>query len=110
MENKITKFGIETAGITLRWEALSHFYFRKRFGFDVLTVVSQPPYFYHAYLVLPNEEVKKNLVSILSEHLIYQEKPLRGFTDKMVDWLSGLIPDDQEESPVAAEKPMAAPL
>src|SRR4030066_1973255 len=65
VENKITKFGIETAGITLRWEALSHFYFRRRFGFNVLTVVSQPPYFYHAYLVLPNDGVKKNLVSIL---------------------------------------------
>lgn len=110
VENKITRFGIETAGITLRWEALSHFYFKKRFGFDVLTVVSQPPYFYHAYLVLSDAQVKKRLMEILSEHLIYQEKPQRSFTDKMVDWLSGLIPDDQEESPSANEKPMAAPL
>ncbi len=110
IENKITRFGIETAGITLRWEALSHFYFRKRFGFNVLTVVSQPPYFYHAYLVLPSEEVKKNLISILSNHLIYQEKPQRNFTDKMVDWLSSLIPDDEEESPAAAEMKVATPL
>jgi len=111
VENKITRFGIETAGITLRWEALSHFYFKKRFGFDVLTIVSQPPYFYHAYLVLPNEEIKKKLMLILSEHLIYQEKPQRSLTDKMVDWLSALIPDDdQEENPTGSVKTEAAPL
>jgi len=110
VENKITHFGIETAGITLRWEALSHFYFKKRFGFNVLTIVSQPPYFYHAYLVLPNEEIKKKLVLILSDHLVYQEKPRRAFTDKMVDWLSGLIPDDEEETPIVSKKPLASPL
>ena len=32
VENKITAFGIETAGITLRFEFLSHFFFRKKFG------------------------------------------------------------------------------
>lgn len=110
VENKITRFGIETAGITLRWEALSHFYFRNRFGFHTLTVVSQPPYFYHAYLVVPSIEIKKNLISILSDHLIYQDKPQRSFTDKMVDWLSGLIPDDPQETQVAAEKPVGSPL
>jgi len=110
VENKITRFGIETAGITLRWEALSHFYFRSRFRFQVLTVVSQPPYFYHAYLVVPSEEIKKTLVNILSEHLIYQEKPLRSFTDKIVDRLSGLIPDDQEEHQAVSEMPVTPPL
>ena len=110
VENKITRFGIETAGITLRWEALSHFYFRSRFGFDVLTIVSQAPYFYHAYLVVPNKEIKKNLLAILSEHLIYQEKPQQSLTDKMVDWFSKLIPDDQEEIPTAAGSSAAAPL
>lgn len=108
IENKITRFGVETAGITLRWEALSHFYFRNRFGFLVLTIVSQAPYLYHAYLVVPNEEIKKNLLSILSEHLVYQEKPMRSFTDKVVDWLSELIPDDQEEN-LAANGTQATP-
>ena len=102
VESKITKFGIETAGVTLRWEALSHFYFAKRFGFYVLTVVSHGPYFYHAYMVMPDEEIKNHLLLILSEHLIYKEKPDRGITDKMVDWLSQLIPDDEE---VVASKP-----
>lgn len=110
VENKITRFGVETAGITLRWEALSHFYFRSRFGFRVLTMVSQPPYFYHAYLVIPNEEIKKTLINILSEHLIFQEKPRHSFTDKAVDWLSSLIPDDQEGRPTVSEAPATPPL
>lgn len=96
VENKITIFGIETAGITLRWESLSHFYFYERFGFEVLTVVSSPPYFYHAYLVLPNKEIKERVFLLLSQHLIYQEKPQKSFTDKVVDLLSSLIPDEEE--------------
>lgn len=120
VENKITKFGIEAAGVTLRWEALSHFYFTKRFGFDVLTIVGRGPYFYHAYLVTPNEEIKKHLMTILSEHLVFQEKPQRGITDKMIDILSKLIPDEQDEekpivnlqeaSPTSFSKPKPAPL
>ncbi|QQG44361.1 MAG: hypothetical protein HYW86_00360 [Candidatus Roizmanbacteria bacterium] len=97
VENKITKFGIELAGVTLRWEALSHFYLTKRFGFNMATIVSHGPYYLHSYLVLPNEEIKNKVMSILSEHLVYQEKPQRNFTDKAVDWLSKLLPDDEDE-------------
>jgi len=96
VDNKITTFGIDASGITLRWEALSHFYFGKRFGFYTLTVVSQAPYYYHIYLVVPNEEIKNKLINILSNHLIYQEGPQKNFTDKAVDWLSNLIPDEED--------------
>lgn len=110
VENKITKFGIETAGVTFRWEQLSHFYFKKRFGFYVLTLVGHAPYFYHAFLVVPDEELRKNLMLILSEHLVYQEKPMRSFTDKMIDWFAHLIPEDQEDDPMSSAKTKPAPL
>ena len=117
IENKITKFGLETAGLTLRWELLSDFYFSKRFGFYVLTVISHAPYFYHAYLVVPDEDIKKNLMLILSEHLIYQEKPNRTLTDKMIDWFSKLIPDEEDEvislkagQTISSSKPKPASL
>lgn len=96
VENKITKFGIETAGITLRWEILSHFYYTKRFHFDILTLVGHGPYYFHSYLVVPNEEIKQRTMVILSEHLMYQDKPQRTLTDRLVDWLSYLLPDDEE--------------
>ncbi len=96
VENKITTFGVDAAGVTLRWEALSHFYFGKRFGFYTLTIVSQSPYFYHVYLVVPTEEMKKKLISILSHHLLYQETPRKTITDKMLDWVSFMIPDEEK--------------
>jgi len=98
VENKITTFGIDAAGVTLRWEMLSHFYFGKRFGFYTLTIVSRSPYFYHLYLVVPTEEMKKKLITILSSHLLYQEAPQKTITDKMLDWVSVLIPDEEEVS------------
>lgn len=96
VEHIITTFGIETTGITLRWEFLSHFYYTKKFGFDMVTVVSYAPYFYHAYLIIPNEEVKKKVTSLLSKHLMYMEKAPRNVTDKIIEFLSKLIPDDDE--------------
>lgn len=97
IENLITTFGIETAGINLRWEFLSHFYYTKKFHFNVLTLVSQAPYYYHVYLIIPDDEVKQAVNVILTKHLMYVEKPQRSITDKMVDWLSNLIPDDEDE-------------
>jgi len=96
VDNKITTFGIEAAEVTLRWEFLSHFYFGKRFGFYTLTVVSRAPYFYHAYLVVPSEEIKRRLIGLLSEHLIYQEKPQKTLVDRAIDWFSNLMPDEEE--------------
>ena len=35
---------------------------------------------------------------ILAEHIVYQEKPNLTLTDRMIKWLSYLIPDDEEET------------
>jgi hypothetical protein len=102
VDNIITTFGIETAGISLRWEFLSHFYYTKKFHFNVLTLVSNAPYFYHTYIIVPDEEMRKKVTEILSHHLMYVEKPQRTITDKMVDWLSNLIPDEADEMPTQA--------
>ncbi len=109
VENKITRFGVESAGITLRFEALSYFYYTNRFGFTMLTIVSSAPYFYHAYMVVPDEETKRKTTLILSEHLVFKEKPERTLTDKVIDLLSRLVPDE-EETQVVPAKPQAASL
>ncbi len=98
IENRITKFGVETANTTLRWEFLSYFYFSKRFGFNVLVLVSHEPYNYHAYLVIPSEEIRKNITLLLTEHLVYLDKPRKGITEKTIDFLSSLIPNDEEQT------------
>ena len=104
VENKVTRFGIETAGVTLRWEALSHFYFNQRFGYDILTVVTVPPYSMHSYMVIPSEAVKQKVASILAEHLMYDDKPHRTFSDRMIDLMAQLIPEDDEEEDKKVEK------
>ncbi len=98
IENKITKFGIETAGITVRWENLSHFYFIKKFGQDVLTIVTNPPFNYHIYLVVPDKKTKEKVKLLLSEHLVYKEKPPKSLTDKIADFLQNLVPDEEVTS------------
>lgn len=96
VENKITVFGIESAGITLRWEVLSCFYFTKKFGFDVLTLISHAPFYYHAYLIIPDEDIKTKVINILSRHLMFLEKPQRSITDRMIELLSNLVPEDED--------------
>lgn len=111
VENKITKFGIESAGVTIRWDILSYFYFSQRFGFYVLTVVGASPYLFHVYMVVPDKATKDRLVLLLSEHVVYKEKPERTFTEKMADLLSKLIPDEENINPPSVSStPQAASL
>lgn len=109
VENRVTKFGIETAGITLRWEVLSHFYFTERFGFSILTIVTPPPYNLHAYLVVPTDRIKQDIMRILAEHIVYHDRPQLTFTDRMINWLSYLIPDDEDEDVPAKLKMKKTP-
>jgi hypothetical protein len=104
IENKITQFGIETAGVTIRWEVLSHFYYTNRFGFHILTLVSHGPYYLHSFIIVPSDDIKDVVTQILSQHIMFQESPKRTLTDKMIDWLSHLVPDDDEEEEKAEEQ------
>ena len=100
VDNKITKFGIVTGDNTYRFDFLSHFYFIKKFDYNVLVVVSHSPYFYHIYLVVKNKEMVPEIIKVLSKHLVYQENPRKTFTDKLTDILTSLMPDTlSSESP-----------
>ncbi|MEX1052677.1 MAG: hypothetical protein WEC80_02415 [Patescibacteria group bacterium] len=96
--NKITKFGVETVGTNLRWETLDHFYFTKRFGYEILTIVTHPPYDFHTYLVIPINKVKDDVTQQLSKHIIYQEAPVKTTIDKIIDRLSMLVPHEEGEN------------
>lgn len=96
VEHKITQFGIETVGSTFRWEILSHFYFTKKFDYEILVLVAIAPFSDHLYLVVKEEKIKEDLIRILSKNLIYQEHPKKTFTDKIGDWLTKLMPQSFE--------------
>lgn len=96
IEHRITQFGVETVGNTFRWEILSHFYFIKKFDYEILILVAIAPFSNHLYLVIKEEKTKEDLIRILSKHLIYQEYPRKTFTDKIGDWLTQLMPQSFE--------------
>ncbi len=119
VENKITKFGIETAGVNIRWDALSYFYFSERFGYQILTIVTHPPYSLHSYMVIPNEATKEKVAYILGERIEFVDKPPYTITDRLITLFSNLIPDDEEfdhkknpkvTQPSAAQTPAPASL
>lgn len=94
VKSSITKFGIETVGKTYRFENLSYFYFVKRFDYYMLVVVAHPPFSYHLYFVIPDEETKERVKSILADYLVYQENPPKTLMDKMIGALSSLMPEE----------------
>lgn len=96
--NTITKFGIETGENIYRWEGLSHFYFIKKFEFDILVIVSVPPFNRHIYLVVDSEKNKKNIIEALSKYIVYQENPNKTFTDRLIEWLTYLMPQEEDQA------------
>lgn len=104
----ITKFGIRTNGKTYLWEELSHFYFIRKFDYAILVLFDRNLYHAPSYLVLPDKATHAKVFEILSNHIIYVEKPQKTLTDRMAEWLTTLMPE--EESPVASSTPQERPL
>lgn len=104
VENKITKFGIQTSNTTFHWDSLSYFYFTKKFGFYILTLVTHPPVNYHAYLVVPDIETKETVLALLTDHIVYIESPKKSITEKLIDLFCLLIPEEKEENEEPTQK------
>jgi len=96
IENKITKFGIFSGENMYKWEDLSSFYFLKKFDYYILVLTNKIIPTHRVYMVIENIESIEEIKKILSENLIFQEKPKKNFTDKMAEWLTKLMPDYKE--------------
>ena len=113
IDNVVTKFGIETGGITIRWGSFSYFYLGSRFDYKMVTLVGHPPYNPHVYLILPNDEEKqKKIINILTKKLVYKQKPHHNLIEKTTNLFLSLVPDDDEEEVVNGKKasPPTPPL
>lgn len=95
IKHRITKFGVESADVTVRWDMISYFYFTERFGFTILTIVGHPPYHPHMFFVVPDVALKSKLIHLLSDHIVYREDYKKSFTERAVDWLAQLVPEDE---------------
>lgn len=98
IENRLTVFGVETAGVMLRWDALSHYYFDERLGYRLVVLVTHGPYYAHSYLVIPNEEIMREVSVILNQHLMCLSNPPKTLVDKITKFMYGLIPEEQKPS------------
>ena len=97
IENRITHFGIETQKLKLPWEVISSFYFTKRFNFIILTITTKNPYRYHFYMIIPDEKIHFEVSELLAQHVSFDQHPNLTFTEKLIDWISCLIPDDEDD-------------
>ncbi len=103
VESRLTRFGVESAGILIRWDILSHYYFINRLGYDILVLVTQGPYFGHRYLVVPSNEVKQSIIDVVGKRLMFLSKPPRTLTDRLIEVFSRLVPEDV---PVTTQQPV----
>lgn len=108
IRHTFTKFGIQSAGNTYLWEDLSHFYFIKKFDYYIAVIFSKYEYDVPLYLVITDEKTQEAVLHHLSDHLIYMEEPQKTLTDKMAEWLTTLMPE--EENRAASSKPEGRPL
>ncbi len=56
-------------------------------------------------MVIPEKSVKKEVLHILSEHIVYIQKPKKTATDRMAEWLTELMPTEESQAP--SSKPEA---
>ena len=93
----ITRFGIESSGVTYRWDSLSSFYILQKFDYFVIVVVGIMPIFNRLHLVCPQKKILDKVIDILSEHIVFVEKPQLTISDKIGQWFTYLLPN--EDSP-----------
>lgn len=109
VSHNISRFGIQTGGMTFHWDDLYHFYFIKKFEYHILVITMRDPYDRPLHLVLPNDEVKKQVFQEVSKHIVYEDQPEMTFTDKLAGWLTTLMPEEvnQADASKHEEKPLS---
>lgn len=95
VDYKLTRFGIEINGITYRYDALASFYITRKFDYSVITVHSNNPFFKHIFLVISEPKILQKIVNILTQHIVYVEKPQNTITEKMANFLSNMLPYEE---------------
>jgi hypothetical protein len=91
VEHTITTTGLVSMGHDYKWDDLSTFWFREKWGILVLTITFRLRPLTRLIILVPEgmrEKVKKELNS----HLSYQEKPEKNWLDNAAEWLAKKVP------------------
>ncbi|KXK07336.1 MAG: hypothetical protein UZ21_OP11001001101 [Microgenomates bacterium OLB22] len=89
---KITKFGVFVGDSFYKWEDLTHFSIVKQFEMSQIVITAHIPFEFHVHLTVIDETSLSKLMSLLSEHLIYQEKAELSISEKLLEFFSKLMP------------------
>jgi hypothetical protein len=101
VRHNITKFGVQTGGRTLHWDELSHFYFIQKFDYYILVLFTKNPYENPSHLVIPDKATHQKVLQELSHRIIYEEHPEKTLTDKFAEWLTTLMPEEENRAVVS---------
>lgn len=91
IENKISKKGIETAGLTNRWEELNGFWFEQKWGQNMVVLDKKVGFPNHVIILLGQED-KKIVKDKLNEFIPFLAPPEKAWVDKAADWLHRHLP------------------
>lgn len=92
VQYKLTKFGVFIGDTFYKWEDLTHFSITKQFDMPQVVLTAHIPFEFHTRLTVVDETSLSQLVAILSEHLIYQEKTQNSISEKLLEYFSKLMP------------------
>lgn len=108
IRHDITKFGVRFANRTYLWQELSHFYFVRKFDYILLVLFDHNPYHAPLYVVLPDKATYSKVFEILLEHIVYVEEPEKSLTDRLAEWLTTLMPEEESQAELSTpqEKPL----
>lgn len=89
MSNKITTKGIWVGDTFFKFSEILQYWFEKQLENTVLVLLTQ--FGTEVNVVIPTDK-KEKIDTILRDRLVFREKPLKNFIEKIGDWLRKSVP------------------
>lgn len=96
-EHEISTRGVRTGGKFFRWSMLGRFWFKEKYGQQMLLIETFLP-FPRQLIMLLGDTKQEDMVKLLKRYLLH-ETPEKTFLDKASEWMGDKIPleDTQEK-------------
>jgi hypothetical protein len=95
IKNQLTKKGVKVANKFFFWEELTDFWVDEKYGYTITHVV-MPLRSPGRVILLIDKGKEKEMLKILSDRLVYHEKPIKSWVDRAADWLTTKVNLDKK--------------
>ena len=89
IKNKITTKGVWVGDTFFKFSEILQYWFEKQLESNVLVLLTQ--FGTEVNVVIPNDK-KEEIDNLLRDKLVFREKPLKNFIEKIGDWLKKSVP------------------